>query len=168
MLRRLLLVCVAFGMSLALARPALAQDPERSISIGGGGGYTYDFHSDWFVIDAVARVPVTIPNNKWFHPFTLTPRFEVWPTFGQFQFDLDGVWDIPVVPDTPVQPYMGIGIGVGHTEGATAVLFNVDAGLRYKKPTWKHEFAVEMHYSAGLNWENSMAINFLVFFPIKH
>jgi hypothetical protein len=165
MVRRLLLVCVAFGIGMTLARPALAQAPERSI--GGGAGYTYDFHSDFFVIDAVARFPVTIPNNKWFHPFELNPRFEVWPSFGQWQLDLDGVWDIPVLPEVPVRPYMGIGIGVGHTTDATAVLFNIDAGLRYKKPDWHHEFAVETHFSAGLTWENSMSINFLVFFPMK-
>lgn len=164
MVHRLVSVMLALGLCLAVVRPVFAQD--SPFAIGGGVGYVFDYHSDAVVVNAVARIPVNF-KRSWLKPNVVTPRFEYFPTYNGFQVDLDALWDVPVVEGTPVRPYLGLGIGLAHSDGTTSYLFNFDAGVRYKKPSWKHEFALETHYSAGLDFDNSMALNFIVFFPIK-
>jgi len=160
MVRRLLLACVVVGLLAGAARPALAQGR----LIGGGIGYAFDEHADFLVLTGLGWIPVNGPNIT-FKPIVVTPRFQVLPGLEMWQVDLDAVWDIPLAPEINVRPYMGLGVGLSHSPFQTAPLFNFDAGFRYKKPTWSHQFAFEIHYSAGLDYGNTMVMNFLVLFP---
>jgi hypothetical protein len=64
---------------------------------------------------------------------------------------------------------MGLGAGIVHEPDNTALVANFNAGFRIKKPNWDHQFAAEIHYSAGLDFRNEMTLNFVVMFPFgKH
>jgi hypothetical protein len=167
MVRRLLVVCVAIGISVVTARPALAQGEILAPGkhVGGGLGYTFDEHSDFLVITGLGWLPINGPDIV-FKPIVAAPRFQVFPGLDRWQVDVDGLWDIPVAPELNVRPYLGMGVGLSHSPGETTPLVNFDAGFRYKRPNWKHQLAFEVHYSAGLDYFNTMVMNVVVLFPI--
>jgi hypothetical protein len=166
MVRRVLVVCMAIGISAVLAGPAQAQILRDGKQVGGGIGYAFDEHKDFLVITGIGWIPVHFDKlNIVFTPLVAAPRFTYLPGLDRWQIDLDAIWDIPVGKDMNVKPYMGLGVGITHEPFNTTPVVNFDAGFRYKKPAWTHQFAAEIHYSAGLDFGNSMLLNFIVLFP---
>lgn len=161
--RSLLITCLVV-VGLAAARPALGQNGPRLI--GGGFGYAFDQHEDFPVVSGIGWIPFQGPDIL-FKPLVAVPRVQVIPGISRWQVDLDAVWDIPVAPELIVRPYMGLGVGLVHDPGDTTPVVNLNAGFRIKKPEWDHQFAAEIHYTAGLGFRNQMTMNFVVMFPFR-
>ena len=161
MFRRIAVACVVIGLNLAAARPA---DAQRR-AVGGGLGYSFDQHEDWVAVTGIGWIPVTLNWMTFVDPIVLVPRVQLHPGFERWQVDIGAVWDIPVPEEQTLRPYMGLGVGLARDTQTTPIV-NFNAGFRIQKPGWTHQFAAEIYYSAGLDFGNTMVMNFIVMFPI--
>lgn len=168
MLRKLCVVCIVLGCLLISGRGAWAQEPSER-SFGGGLGYDFELNEDFLLITGMGWMPVEGPNIV-FKPMVFSPRISKYLGFGHWQIDGDMLWDIPLAAQTNLRPYMGMGVGIafesfGEGDNDVTPLLNFVMGLRYKKPEWKYQIALETHYSSGINYANTMHINLTVLFP---
>ncbi len=158
--------CLTLGFLLCGIGAASAQQKY----VGGGLAYNIDIPEDYFGLTGVGWIPVNGPQNIPFKPLVLVPRFTTLPGVDYWQVDADMLWDIPLATDSNIRPYIGMGVGVVHESfgpgfSDNTPLLNFDFGLRYRKPESKLQFLIDSHYSSGLDFPNTLHLNFAVLVP---
>lgn len=161
-------VVVVAALCMAAA-PASAQEQQKYV--GGGLAYNIDEPESEFGLTALAWLPMNGPEAIPFKPMVLAPRFTTLPGLDYWQLDADMLWDIPLRTENNFRPYIGMGIGVVHSSFGPSFsdntpLLNFDFGLRYGKPSSKMQLLLDAHYSSGLEYPNTMHLNFGVLVPL--
>lgn len=165
-MRRRWSVCLALAFLLGSVGAASAQQK----SFGGGIAYNIDEPDSAFGLTGVGWIPVNGPQSIPFKPLVLVPRFTMLPGLDYWQVDADMMWDIPLQTEGNIHPYIGMGVGFVHSSfgpnfSDNTPLLNFNAGLRYAKPQSKLQFLIDSHYSSGLEYGNTMHLNFAVLVP---
>lgn len=138
--------------------------------VGGGLAYNIDEPESEFGITALGWLPVNGPSGIPFKPMVLAPRFTTLPGLDYWQVDADMLWDIPLQAQHNFHPFIGMGVGLVHSSfgpnfSDNTPLLNFDFGLRYARPTSKIQLLLDAHYSSGLDYPNTMHLNFGVLVP---
>jgi hypothetical protein len=155
---------------LAVMMATASASAQEQKYVGGGLAYNIDEPESEFGLTALAWLPVGGPEAIPFKPMVLNPRFTTLPGLDYWQLDADMLWDIPLRTENNFRPYIGMGVGFVHASfgpnfSDNTPLLNFDFGLRYGKPTAKVQLLLDAHYSSGLDYPNTMHLNFGVLVP---
>jgi hypothetical protein len=158
---------MAIVFLLAAAATASAQEQKY---VGGGLAYNIDEPESEFGLTVLGWMPINGPDAIPFKPMVLTPRFTTLPGLDYWQIDADMLWDIPLSTQANFHPFIGMGVGLVHSSfgpdfSDNTALLNFDFGLRYARPSSKVQLLLEAHYSSGLEYPNTMHLNFGVLVP---
>lgn len=160
-------VGVVFACLLLTAGHVSAQEQKY---VGGGLAYNIDEPESELGLTVLGWLPFSGPQAIPFKPMVLTPRFTTLPGLDYWQIDADVLWDIPLSAANNFRPYIGMGAGLVHNSfggdfSDNTALLNFDFGLRYGRPSSRVQLLLDAHYSSGLDYPNTMHLNFGVLVP---